>query len=462
MRTARIFATTLQVSAVLAVSGVACSDSTQEGHIVFYIDTDAPLLSKPRDAPLDLRPPALFDKLRVEFFSPTDQEPCSSCVREFEAREDLFTNAASVTVRGNVDRVRVRLYRGMDLVDGDTSPQTTIDVVARLPPVPAEGAVSVNVLLETVRVGSPNGTLNAPTTASPGSITRGHVGTWAPARRTPCAGPANKDEVCVPGGAFFMGSSRSSGDLLNLSPRLIVLSPFFLDAHEVTIGAIADWAARTKKDPKSFLVLWDEQNAPGTNFCTYGRPNRDLPVNCILKSAALEYCHDQGKTLPTEAQFEYVASSTKSSPFVWGRPPPKCGEAVWGVRPELLICPQSSTGPIAWTDDTVRKLDRLPLRTGAILDLAGNLSEYVLDNVSVETDPCWQLTNGGFLQDPLCTRENTRPDPRLEDTYATRGGSWNDESPERLRSTVRGVTFAFSTAEPPANSDVGFRCARKP
>ncbi|WP_394839277.1 formylglycine-generating enzyme family protein [Pendulispora rubella] len=456
------------VAAAMVVAAVACSDSPQEGHIVFYIDTDAPLLPKSRTPQPELRAPALFEKLRVEFFSPTDQEPC--CTREFDATEDLFTYGASVTVRGNLDRVRVRLYRPSDQVDGVFSDRTTIDVVAKLPRMPGEGSVSANVFLETARVGRPNGTLTDPIAAPLGSLDRGHVGTWPPALRTPCVGRPHKDEACIAGGAYFMGSSRGDDGLLSLPQRLVSLSPFFLDQHEVTIGAIAEWIARAKKDPTKILVAWnDKDTAEETNFCTYGRKDPDLPINCIIRSAALEYCQSQGKTLPTEAQLEYVSGGMKAYPFVWGRAPAKCGDAVWGVRPNTFTCPETTppTGPVAWSRADARKLDVLQVATGPVSDLAGNVQEYVLDVVSVKTDPCWQVPDAGFLSDPLCTAANTKPIPEfpeLSDLDMLRGGSWSSELRDALRSTLREVVFNVARAEPTifATPEIGFRCARKP
>ena len=473
MNVARLFAAATVVAIV-----VACSkDEPQEGHIVFYIDTDAPLLPKPRGAPSDLRAPGLFDKLSVEFYAATDTQPCSSCLRDFPASEDLFTYGASLTVRGNVDRVRVRLYRSMDIVDGDIAPRTTIETVARLPPVPSQGSVAANVLLATAHVGKPQGTLSAPVQANEGSIVQGHVGTWAPAHRTFCTGAARDEEMCIPGGAYFMGSSRvGEGDYLSLKPRLIVLSPFYLDKHEVTIGAIADWVAKTKKDPTTFLLPWDKKEPPEeVDFCTYGRVDRDLPVNCIVRAAALEYCQSQGKTLPTDAQMEYVSSGMKADPYVWGRSPPQCSDAVWGVRPNNLTCQEtSSTGPVAWTQSGWRKRDFLRISTGistgTVYDLAGNVSEYVLDALSVDADPCWQVPEAGFLQNPLCTVDNTHPDPTFS-ADLLRGGNWNNEFRDAMRATERQALFygPRQPAEPRraaetvfATSDIGFRCARKP
>src|SRR6185436_82728 len=98
-----------------------------------------------------------------------------------------------------------------------------------------EGSIDVTVFLPTDAVGRPIGTLDDPIPADLRAPGISAVGTWPGARRVPCQGMANPGEVCVPGGAFWMGNPLLSvGDATR--QRLVVLSPFFIDSAEVTVA----------------------------------------------------------------------------------------------------------------------------------------------------------------------------------------------------------------------------------
>ena len=65
--------------------------------------------------------------------------------------------------------------------------------------------------------------------------------TWPSAVRVPCAGSAAAGEVCVPGGAYWMGNAKLTGEGTGDAAdrlRLVVVPPFFLDATEVTVGRV--------------------------------------------------------------------------------------------------------------------------------------------------------------------------------------------------------------------------------
>ncbi len=468
MRRASKSATELGAFA-LGLALCACSDPLPEGHIVFHVDTDATLPSKP--GPLDpMHTPALFDRMRIDFFSPGSDDVCTTCSHDFNVDQDVFSRGAWVTVRGNVDRARVRLYRSVDEAAGVIFPLTTIEVVVRVPHPPSEGAIHTIVDLDTDRVGFPSGTLKDPDLAVVGTPGASRVGTWQPGLRTPCKGAPRPGEVCIPGGAFFMGNALAdpSTDFYAITPRLVVLSPFFLDAREATQGAVAEWITRTKKDPTHLVVAWtppdpNNPSAPNT-YCTYGRSDPNLPVNCISKDAAREYCRSQGKMLPTDAQFEYAAGGLMSNPYVWGTDPPACGDLVWGLFPfndsSFVQCnsPTPVTGPIAWsTAPNVRNRDVLALPTGKVYDLMGNLSEYVLDAGNLESDACWASPGTRVVNNPTCTLPSADPNVAMYTMF--RGGSWEDSQPANLRASYRQATDPRLMPESPSTY-IGFRCAR--
>ncbi|WP_394829694.1 formylglycine-generating enzyme family protein [Pendulispora albinea] len=448
-----------------------CSDRPPEGHIVLHIDTDAPVPSILRPPPvpraagirpqLDLtRTPALFDRLRVEFYSRVDETPCSTCVGDFQLDEGTFSRGATVTARGNVDRVRVRLYRSADQNDGDITPGTTVEVVARLPPHGEENAVHASVFLATETMGQPTGKLDAPIPASLDLPEKSKVGTWKPAKRTNCLTAPRSGEVCVPGGAYIMGGGaliQTIPDPRQLGQRIATISPFFLDSREVTVRAIRGWLERTRKPPESVLERWNRLDGPEDNHCTYDRDDA-LPINCIAKEAAREYCQSLGADLPTEGEYEYVAGGMTSLRYVWGKDNPECHSVIWNPETELTPnCPTVSN-PVAWAEnDGKRTRDQLVLPTGTIYDLAGNLSEMVLDVAATEKDPCWPEGGSRLIANPLCTKPSLRPD--LEPLIVLRGGNWTAQNAILLRAALRAFV---DSGPPPAGlySTVGFRCAR--
>ncbi len=273
------------IVALGATASGACSDRPQlppEGQILLYVTTDAVLPSPPDD------PAAVFgnfDRLSIEIFPPGKTEPCIGCAREFRVDSKLVDEGrASVgyVPEPNVPgtRARIRLYRtrGAEVIAPRVT--STIETVVAFPVVSAEGIVEITVVLDTAKVGAPVGTLDAPGAPRLGKPPRGIVGTWEAQRRRPCAGDAKPGEVCVPGGAYWFGEPRERIAFPNQKhalERLTAVSPFFMDASEVTVGKFQESGLADKSGPGQRLV--DKE-------CTYDEgpgAQLDLPVNCIAR-----------------------------------------------------------------------------------------------------------------------------------------------------------------------------------
>ncbi|WP_394841987.1 formylglycine-generating enzyme family protein [Pendulispora brunnea] len=435
----------------LGLSG--CAERQPEGHIIFHIDTDAPLPTAEDEVGTmsdPLRAPYLFDTLYIEFFSPNSDTACRTCKRFFGVDRDLFAQGVTMTVRGNVNRARVSLYRSESLSD-----DTALEMVVQLPPLPAEGAVHASIVLETKTVGSLVGAMDKPWPATLGAPSSSRVGTWTSPRRTECKEAPRPGEACIPGGAFFLGSNRlldAEREYRPLSERLVTLQPFYLDDREVTQGAIADWLRDTNKDPDSVLVRWDGTfSGEPRSYCTYGRPEPTLPINCISKEAALEYCRSRGGTLPTDAEFEYAAGNLRWQPYIWGTDPPSCGDAVWGLLPGQRCETSLVTGPLAWSAERVGR-DVLKLPTGEVYDLAGNLSEWVFDDGNVDGDACWPSQTRVY-DNPRCIQ------PKVPQLSMLRGGNWADDAGLELQAPYRREVDVQAHSSP-KGLFIGFRCAR--
>src|SRR5439155_16208739 len=109
----------------------------------------------------------------------------------------------------------------------------------------------------------------------------------------------------------------------------------------------------------------------------------DYPVTCLNgKNQALAYCAKTGRSLPSEAQFEYVASGLRGAIFVWGGDAPSCEDAVfgrggWGQYQNIAAPCKPAESPGGPLPIGSARRDRLELESGTIFDLAGNAGEIM-------------------------------------------------------------------------------------
>jgi formylglycine-generating enzyme required for sulfatase activity len=432
----------------LAAACAGCHASTlpPEGQIIFSVDTDAILPPAPGEPPSAQMP--IFDRLRIEIFPSGATDSCAGCTREFGLDHAMvFDGKASfgiVPPPGDAGvRVRVRIYRSMGADVVEPRPTSTLEAVVLLPPLPEEGIVELHTVLLTDDLGSPRGTLDDPIAALPGPVDGGLAGTWAASYRKGCSGAPAAGEVCIPGGAYWMGNPT----FCIPSEHLVVVSPFYLDTTEVTVAALRD---------AGFGVASDVVDHATTAECTYTASAGSFdgyPVNCVTYKAAGDYCAAKGGRLPTEGEWEFVASARRSARYVWGDDAPACADAVYarvsaaGQPVQLSACLALGAG----TQPTgTGARDRIDFDGGTVVDLMGNLSEWMADDWAEEGEPCWSAP---LLYDPLCTQESTL----VPFTLTLRGANWNDPATV-LQAAVRDKLAATGTNK--ASIRAGFRCAR--
>lgn len=446
MRAPRAVAFSLSVSAL----GLPSCESTlpPQGQVLLVLDTDAQLASPP-----------LFDRVLVEIFAPSETTPCAGCSRELPVdvakfREMAFSFGFVPTPRVVGHVARLRLFRSAGR--GAPRPESTIELVGYLPAVAEDGVVTLTATFRTDDVGRPRGTLAAPILFERGAPRSSAEGTWAPGLPVACAGALPAGAVCVPGGAFFMGDPRVSvTDTTHGGARehLVVLSPFYLDAREVTVGDIRASGLATIDSRGRALDPVDDSRGPIDGVCDYTAspgPWEELPVDCVSFQLASKFCRALGGDLPTEAQLERVASDQGRILAPWGAREPACDEAVV-LRKLAREQGGCSTIPPLSLDRRVLperagsgSLDRVVLAGGTVVDLGGNLTEWTRDTFQTDNGPCWA---GALLRDPVCAGDPAE--------HSTKGGDL-----VRVPVDFAQVRRAQSTKDATYSSpEIGFRCA---
>lgn len=471
MKRARLLATALSLG--------ACGGETTllppQGQILLYIDTDAPLAPAPGSAPDPSLPPPLFDRLRIEVQEPNAPEGEPPLARrDFPLHRGYFDvgpESLGIAPERRRERleVRARLYRSVNVRAGELAASCTVDVTQELPPIPLEGVVKVLLELSVEDAGTPRTLPQAkPLDAAPSTS---QVGTWSGAEQRPCSGEARAGELCVPGGAFWMGDPalRDDSEVADADrERLVVVSPFFIDAHEVTVAELRAHAEEIVRAGAELPPEWSGSSAgiSEDDYSTYtpGVSTNDpvdvqgtLPVNGVTWPAAQAYCRALGKELPSEVMFEFLASGRgREQKYVWGNDEPQwCDGSVIAAR--------AGFGAYATFDGTCRPADSIggPLAMGAgardraelpegqALDLAGNLSEWARDWFNTGDEGVWATT--GVLTDPVAESPGAAGNRRT-----LRGGSWRGRYVQ-LRAAAR-----LGREPESVNRAVGFRCARRP
>jgi formylglycine-generating enzyme required for sulfatase activity len=233
--------------------------------------------------------------------------------------------------------------------------------------------------------------------------------------------------------------------------RIVVLSPFFFDEHEVTVRD-----ARASGDFVGVPWTGAAVGANPSDWCTFTSaegPKDDLPVTCMDWSAASAYCQKRGARLPTEAEHEYVAGAFEARLFPWGNAEPACDDAIWGRGGVGVLkfhpnrCPlEGGIGSQEPPGSGAR--DRVAVGSSWVLDLAGNVVEWTRDRWNSQDEPCWATP--GVYHDPVCEL----PSAALPDRRSTRGGAFAFDA-VFMASAARGREL-----EVELSGLVGFRCAR--
>lgn len=404
------------------------------GQLIVWVDTDAPLVRGSSLASADpLATSGLFDRLRIEVLDANGEALCADCARDFVVtQEALDAEQISFGVRlasPSAAKIRARLFPARAARGDEPVASATIDRIFAVPAHGAEGRVDATLFLAFDDVGKTSAG-GEPPAAIAGRRLSGKRA--LPAVRPSCTSAPLPGEVCVPGGAYWAG-----GTLVEFLPdeslRPIVLRPFFLDAHEVTVSELRDAGVAERHMPRRYA---DDA------ACTFTDESDHfdlLPVTCVDFYVAEAYCAARGASLPTVAQLEYVRSGLRGDPYVWGVDPPTCDDAVWSRSGAWDGCAALGDGPL---QAGTGARDRLTLPGGTIFDLAGNVAELLGDQLSRS------CRLPGVAYDPVCVADSS--------VYAYSAGSFRSSKTELLA----GVRTLVEEPRAEIQPHVGFRCAR--
>jgi len=146
--------------------------------------------------------------------------------------------------------------------------------------------------------------------------------------------------VFVPGGTTTIGSD--SGMPSEQPEFKVVVEPFFMDSHPVTVGDfrnfVEDTGYVTFSDSIGDGVVFDFENASwiikdGVNWeyplgVDYGKAPDDHPVTLLTYNDAINYLSWAGKRLPTEIEWEHAARglTNRNDRYAWGNSLKENGE----------------------------------------------------------------------------------------------------------------------------------------
>ena len=235
--------------------------------------------------------------------------------------------------------------------------------------------------------------------------------------------------VLVPAGEFLMGSSDSdptAKDIEKPRHRVRISRPFYLGAHEVTVGQFRAFVSATgyRTEAEASGEGGTVYNSAEKRFepipeCNWRNPglplpqSDDEPVVQVSENDAAAFCRwlsDQDHRfyrLPTEAEWEYACRARTTTRWCMGDDPAQLDQFAW-VRDQVGC----STHPVG----------RKKPNAFGLYDMHGNVWEWCLDRFrpypdAPEVDPAGASAGAmGVLRGGACARaevERTRSAARL-------------------------------------------------
>ncbi|MEX2490204.1 MAG: SUMF1/EgtB/PvdO family nonheme iron enzyme [Nitrospirales bacterium] len=242
--------------------------------------------------------------------------------------------------------------------------------------------------------------------------------------------------VAIPAGWFLMGTNREDGDRhtfetnydnTEFPQRRIWLDAYQIDQYEVSLGELLQFLQTNVRSVSKELraLIW---HLISIHFI----PDQALapwPALYVTWKEAQDFCLNQGKRLPSEAEWEKAARGTTGKIFPWGKQDPTLEMAVFGAYHVHEI-------PLVANVDSYRE----GASEWGVYHLSGNIAEWVNDWLGPDYYPIMP--------------EQNPPGPKSGRYKSVRGGSWKS-LPVMLRGATRGGAFPEERS-----ANIGFRCAK--
>lgn len=236
--------------------------------------------------------------------------------------------------------------------------------------------------------------------------------------------------VYIPPGWFEMGSSSGNPD--EAPVHAVSLDGYWIDRTEVTNIMFANFLNQAGNQMEGGIA-WLDISEPSVWLSDRGGTWQALsgkdshPIVGVSWYGAKAYCEWVGRSLPTEAQWEYAAAGTDGLRFPWGEDGPDCSlSRFWGCGNQPVQAGGLPSGASSF----------------GIYEMAGNVAEWVNDRYAPDYYQVSPIENPGG--------------PSNGYYRVFRGGSWGS-SYLGLRTAHRNWAGADTRG-----SDIGFRCALNP
>ena len=222
--------------------------------------------------------------------------------------------------------------------------------------------------------------------ASPAAVSKGYV---EPVSQTPT------DFVVIPGGKFNMGTNSMDEGFEDAKPvHEVTIHTFQMSRTPVTVAQYAECVA---------AGACTEPNIG--EKCNWGEANRgNHPVNCVDWDQAQDYAKFKGARLPSEAEFEYAATSAgQNQKYPWGNAQPNRQLAVFNANNTMPVCstPKGNTAQ-------------------GLCDMSGNVWQWLQDRYhgSYKHTPDDGSAAGGLGSDRVIRGGSYFSDPDFGDLRA--------------------------------------------